>query len=151
MALFDSFKELLKEKNMSWREFEKRCENLIERRVPGNEYRINPQRERTYADGQTKRMDIHIAERRRGGNHHVVDCKHFPKATLNENEIQTTLEYKKISRASKAIILVSASSNCPDTFVNSAREQGVRVKKVSTTNSNLLNKGKDLFFKLNLS
>ena len=51
-------------------------------------------------------MDISVAERRQGGRHFVIDCKHFPIAELNENEIQTTLDYKRRSKASKAIILI---------------------------------------------
>lgn len=136
--------------DMSWRDFERRCEKLVARCFSHDKYRVEAQRETTYSDGRTRRMDIHIAERRQGGKHYVVDCKHFPIATLNENEIQTTLAYKRDSRASKAIILVSASSNCPDRFVSSARRQGVLVHTVSTTNSKLVNKVKDFLFKLDL-
>ena len=96
-------------------------------------------------------MDIPIAESRQGGKHYVVDCKHFPIASLNEHEIQTTLEYKRYAKAAQAIILVSASSNWPDEFVSSARSQGVLVKKVSTANSNLITQIKDFFFNLDLS
>ena len=91
-------------------------------------------------------MDIHIAERRRGGRHFVIDCKHFPKTNLNENEIRTTLEYKKRSKASKAIILVSKASRCPDKFLQSAKTQEVKVLKVSVVKSKLVNKIKDYFF-----
>ena len=141
---------LFKEKEMKWREFEVRCGELIRKCFPDDKYRVECQRTMKY-DGRRMRMDIHIAERRRGGKHYVVDCKHFPIAILNEHEIQTTLEYKRYARAAKAIILVSASSNCPDEFVDSARNQGVLVKKVSTVNSNLITKIKDFFFKLDLS
>ena len=148
MALLD-IRE--KKEDMSWRDFERRCEELVKSCFPDEKFRVACQVPRTYADGTTKRMDISIAERRRGGKHYVVDCKHFRVAVLNENEIRTTLEYKRISNASKAIILVSASSNCPDNFVKSARRQGVLVVKVSTTGSKFVNRVKDFFFKLDLS
>ena len=110
--------------DMSWREFERHCEDLVKGCFSKKEYRVQFNVPKKYADGTTKRMDIHVAERRRGGRHFVIDCKHFPKAHLNENEIQTTLDYKRKSKASKAIILVSEASNCPDSFKRSAKDQG---------------------------
>ena len=99
----------------------------------------------------TKRMDISVAERRQGGKHFVIDCKHFPIAELNEHEIKTTLDDKRRSRASKAIILVSKSSNCPSRFMASARRQGVLVLTLSTSNSGLVNAIRDFFFAVDLS
>ena len=128
----------LKERELTWREFEQRCEDLVNRTFPDKKYRVECNQPRTYADGRTKRMDISIAERRQGGCHFVIDCKHFPIAELNENEIQTTLDYKRRSRASKAIILVSKSSYCPSRFMASAKRQGVLVLTVSTSNFGLV-------------
>ena len=55
-------------------------------------------------------MDYHVAEKRQGGKHYVIDCKHYPKAILSRREVDDTLEYKRKSRASKAIILISQES-----------------------------------------
>ena len=137
--------------DMEWPEFEERCEELVRRCLPNDKYRIISQYSRVFSDGERRRMDFHIAERKQGGKHYVVDCKHFTKAYLNENEIRTTLNYKRKCRASKAIILVSKSSNCPQSFINSAQRQGVLVLKVSTTNSVIVNRMKDFFFEIDLS
>ena len=119
-----------------WWVFEQDCPELIRQCLPNDEFRVAVQRVSTYADGVTKRMDIHVAERRPGGRHYVIDCKHWPVAFLNEAEIQTTIEYKIRSRASKAIILISQSSNCPDTFIKSAERQGVPVIRVRKSANN---------------
>ena len=99
---------------VDWRLFERDCAALIRRCFPNEKYRVAEQRARKYADGMTKIMDIHVAERRQGGRHYVIDCKHWPIGRLHEGEIQSTLDYKRRSGASKAIILISESSNCPD-------------------------------------
>ena len=140
-----------KEREMTWREFEQRCEGLISRCFPNEKYRVQYNQPKTYADGKTKKMDISVAERRQGGKHFVIDCKHFPIAELNENEIKTTLDYKQRSRASKAIILVSKSSNCPSRFMASARRQDVLVLTVSTSNLGLVNAIRDFFFAVDLT
>ena len=144
MALFG-------EENMTWREFEKLCEELVTETY-GDTWKVKIQPTRTYADGQTKRMDIEISERRQGGKHYVIDCKHFPKAALNEEEIRTTLDYKRRSKASKAFILVSSASNCPPSFLESAKRQGVNVETVSTKQyPRLLQWMRNLSFDLGLS
>ena len=134
-------------REMTWKQFEEYCEDLIQRCFPNDKYRVECQRERTYSDGVTKRMDISIAEKRRGGKHYVVDCKHFPTAVLSENEIQTTVSYKKLSKASKAIILISEQSNCPDSFKRSAESQKVPVVRVKVTDTSLVNRIREIFFK----
>ena len=134
-------------RKMTWKQFEKYCEDLIQRCFPDDKYRVECQKVGTYRDGVTKRMDISIAERRPGGRHYVVDCKHFPTAILNENEIQTTLEYKRLSKAAKAIILISGQSNCPDSFKRSAERQGVPVIRVKVTDWSLENRIREIFFK----
>ena len=145
MALFE-------EEKMTWREFEKVCEKLVTDTFHGDTWKVKIQPTRTYADGQTKRMDIEISERRQGGKHYVIDCKHFPKAELNEEEIRTTLEYKIRSRASRAFILVSSASNCPQSFLNSARRQDVSVEIVSTKKyPGVLQWMRNGFFDLDLS
>ena len=110
--------------DMTWREFETRCEELVKRCFSHTDYKITFNEPRKYADGKTKRVDIRVSERKQGGRNFVIDCKHFPVAALNENEIRTTLDYKRRSNASKAIILVSKASNCPDNFIRSAKSQG---------------------------
>ena len=116
---------MFKPKEMTWKQFEKYCEDLIQRCFPDDKkYRVKCQKEVTYRDGVTKRMDISIAERRPGGRHYVVDCKHFPTAILNENEIQTTLEYKRLSKAAKAIILISGAVQLSGQFFEICREAG---------------------------
>ncbi len=145
MALFE-------EEKMTWREFEKLCEKLVTNNFHGDTWKVKIQPTRTYADGQTKRMDVEISERRQGGKHYVVDCKHFPKAALNEEEIITTLDYKRRSRASRAFILVSSASNCPQSFLDSARRQDVSVEIVSTKQyPGLLKWMRNGFFDLDLS
>ena len=142
---------LFKEREMSWHEFEQRCLELVHRCFPDEDFRIAYQREQSYADGQTKRMDISIAEKRQGGCHYVIDCKHFTKADLNQHEIDTTLDYKRRSRASKAILMVSNDSNCPQRFLDAAERQGVLVVTVSTPESYLLRRMRDFLFTIDLS
>jgi hypothetical protein len=60
--------------NMSWRDFERQCEDLVKGCFSDREYRVQFNATKTYADGATKRMDIHVAERRQGGRHFVIDC-----------------------------------------------------------------------------
>ena len=145
MALFG-------EEKMTWREFEKLCEELVTDTFHGDTWQVKIQPTRTYADSQTKRMDIEISERRQGGKHYVVDCKHFPTAVLNEEEIRTTLDYKRRSKASRAFILVSSASNCPQSFLNSARRQDVSVEIVSTKKyPGVLQWMRNGFFDLDLS
>lgn len=141
---------LLKEKDMGWRDFEKRCEELVRRAFSDKKYRIESQRRSTYCDGRERRMDISIAERRQGGCHFVVECKHLTIATLSRYHIQTTLDYRRRSRATKAIILVSKGSNCPDSTLSFAESQGIRVLEISTKKSALVNKMKDFFFTMDL-
>lgn len=131
--------------DMTWRDFERRCEELVERCFSRKDYKITFNEPRKYADGKTKRVDIRVSERKQGGRNFVIDCKHFPVATLNKEEIRTTFDYKRRSNASKAIILVSKVSNCPDSFIRSAKSQGVDVLEVSTVNASLVNQIKDYF------
>ena len=83
-----------KHEDMTWREFEKEVEEDVERHTSDKKYRVESQRSSTYSDGETKRMDIHVAERRQGGNHHVVDAKHF-NGDLPASEIVDTKDYQR--------------------------------------------------------
>ena len=130
--------EVLTMSDLTWRQFEILCESLIRESLDPQKWRIASQRRRQYADGETKIMDFHIAERRQGGRGIVIDCKHFPKAPLNENEIRTTVDYKRRSRASKAIILISSESNYDERFLQAARMNDVDVQVVSTQNAGRL-------------
>lgn len=111
---------------MTWREFEKICEDLIHKSLDPEKWRIQYQRKKKYKDGATKIMDIHIAERRQGGRCIVVDCKHFPKAKLNRHEIESVLDYKKRSKASIAIMMISKDSRYDESFLAMAEEYGIK-------------------------
>ena len=134
----------------TWKDFEDSCESLINKAFSKRKYRIEKQRRVTYADGSLKIMDYHVAEKRQGGNHYVIDCKHYPKETLRKREVDSTLEYKRKSKASKAIILISRESKIGDGFFEYAKENGVLVKKVRTPDSNLLRWIERFLFKVEL-
>ena len=114
---------------MKWREFERYCEDLITESLDPDRYRITPQYIGEYA-GIIKRMDFHIAEKRRGGRAYVVDCKHFQVNPLPRGEIETTREYQRLCKASSSIILVSSVSDCPESFLEYAHDMGVEVISV---------------------
>ena len=59
------------------------------------------------------------------------------------------LEIKRMSRASKAIILVSRESNIGGGILGYAKEQGELVKKVRRFDSKLLNSIKEFFLETN--
>lgn len=130
---------------MDPRDFEQQCEDLVGYCLHDKQYRIKNQRRQIYG-GRTKIMDIYIAERKQGGRHYVIDCKHFTTRPLDMNEIQTTLEYKRLSRASKAIILISGKTNCPPRIKEFAKSQDVPIIRVSIVNSDLVNRMKRFFF-----
>lgn len=111
---------------MSWREFERFCEELAYRAFDDSKWRVKVQR-RTVYDGEMKVMDIHVAERRQGGCHYVFDCKHFRRGVFGRNEIDDTLVYKRQSRASKAVILASAPTSIPQSVESYAKQMGVRI------------------------
>ena len=134
----------------TWKEFENSCESLINKAFPKRNYRIEKQKRTTYSDGSLKIMDYHVAEKRQGGKHYVIDCKHYPKAILSRREVDDTLEYKRRSKASKAVILISQESNIGEGFFQYAKEQGVLVKKVRRFDSKLLNSINQYFFKIKL-
>jgi hypothetical protein len=116
---------------MKWRDFEKFCEDLIYKWFDENEWRIDFQRKRSYCDGQNKILDCHIAERRRGGNSFVVDFKHFPTSKLPIKEIQTTLDYKKRCRASRAVLMISSESSEWGSFRGYAQKHDVLIHNVN--------------------
>jgi hypothetical protein len=72
--------------DMTWRQFELYCEDLMRSIFSDSEYRVSTQHNVTYSDGMNKRLDMHIAERRRGGRGFVIDFKHFKTASLNKNK-----------------------------------------------------------------
>ena len=72
-------------------------------------------------------MDIHVAERRVGGRAVVVDAKHFKVAHLNRNEVETTFDYKRRSRAAATLIVVSGSTVVPDSVQAYADGLGVDI------------------------
>ena len=101
---------------LTWREFENFCEDMIFSCVDETKFRVNIQHNRQYSDGSNYRMDCHIAERRIGGKGLVIDFKHFPIAKLNRNEVLTTENYRKRCRASAAVIMYSYQSNFTKDF-----------------------------------
>jgi hypothetical protein len=114
-----------------WHKFERFCFALINESINPSIWRVKYQH-RIYPDDRSKRVDFHIAELRQGGNGYVVDCKHFPRAIMSTNEIYTTLEYKKICRASGAIILVSsATRRFTNDFFSVAEQHNVKVVPVN--------------------
>lgn len=139
----------LEKMTQTWKEFEDSCESLIKKAFPNRNYRTKKQRRATYSDGSLKIMDYHVAERRPGGNHYVIDCKHFPKAFLGRREVDDTLDYKRRSNASKAIILISRESNIDRGFFGYAENKGVLVKIVRRSNSKLSNSINELFLRRN--
>ena len=118
------------EMSMTWQEFEQYCEDLIRESLDPERYRICPQYRGEYG-GVVKVMDFHIAERRQGGRHFVVDCKHFQVAPLNRGEIETTRQYQRLCRANPgSIILVSSVTNCPESVRRHAEDMGVEIIEV---------------------
>ena len=139
------------EKKMTPGEFEQVCVDLVERCFPNDSYRIAFHPRRTYKDGVTKIMDIEIAERKQGGKSYVIDCKHFQVVALNEHEIDSTLEYKRRSKASAAIMLISgASEKFTPNFESYANSKGVHVIQVSTLNAALVNRIRNITVKREL-
>jgi len=109
---------------MSWREFELLVEESVHFALNPNIWRIATQWNRQYYNRENPnnpipaRMDIHIAERRQGGIGVVIDAKHFQIAPLNRNEIDTTENYRRRCRASKALIIASQSTIIPQSVAN---------------------------------
>ena len=128
--------------DMSWRDFEKEVENWIDVSISGEDYRIENQRSSEYEDGEIKRMDIHIAERRQGGNHHVIDAKHF-HGDLPSKEIKDAYEYKRKSRASTVTVVVSDTTSLPDSTMRVAKNLGVKI--VRKRGSGTVNRIKERF------
>ena len=129
---------------MTWREFEKEVEEDVERHTSEDKYRVENQRSSTYSDGETKRMDIHVAERRQGGNHHVVDAKHFD-GDLPASEIADTKDYQTRSRASSATVVISDTTTIPEKTQQKADDLGVDI--VRKRGPGVTNRVKEVFDK----
>ena len=113
-----------------WRQFEQLVEESLNRAlIQEGQWEIHVQHARPYIDGNF-RMDFHIAERRRGGIAVVVDAKHFPRAWLNNHEIDTTKNYKRVCRANRALIIASSLSFIPPSVYKYAEQLGVDIIKV---------------------
>lgn len=133
-----------KHEDMTWREFEKEVEEDVERHTSDKKYRVESQRSSTYSDGETKRMDIHVAERRQGGNHHVVDAKHF-NGDLPASEIADTKDYQRRSRASSATVVISDTTTIPESTQQKADDLGVDI--VRKRGPGVTNRVKEVFDK----
>ena len=129
---------------MTWREFEKEVEQDVQDCVSSDKYRVKNQRSSTYADGETKRMDVHVAEKRQGGNHHVIDAKHF-QGDLPAREIVDTKDYQTRSRASSATVVISDTTTIPDNTQDKADELGVDI--VRKRGPGITNRVKEMFDK----
>ena len=114
---------------MTWREFEIHVENAFDQALDGDKWRIAKQWRRVYLNkeggARSVRMDIHVAERRQGGFSFVIDAKHFKVSPLSINEIDSTLEYKRMCRASKDIIIASNVTYIPLKIEEYANKNGV--------------------------
>ena len=128
----------MRQKQMTWRRFEQVCEELVESCFPKDSYKVKRNETVTYPDGVTKRVDIYITEKGGWEKRYLIDCKHFPIAPLDEREITRTLQYKRNSNASAAIMLISAVSNCPEEILGYAERRGLYVIQVSTVNREMV-------------
>lgn len=134
------------EKQMTWRQFELLCVDLVASCFPADSFNVVPQRSYTSRNEGKKRIDIYISESRWGwGKRYVIDCKHYPKEPLDEHQINSTLRYKKDVKASAAIMLISGASKNFDkkfgsfeSYQSYAQRQGVYVIQVSAVNSELV-------------
>jgi len=128
--------------DISWREFEKEVENWVEKKVNSENYRVENQRSADYSDGEKKRMDIHIAERRQGGNHHVLDAKHF-HGDLPAQEIKDAFDYKRRSRSSSVTVVISDTTVIPENTERMAKNMGVEI--VRKRGKGTMNRLKEIF------
>jgi hypothetical protein len=133
-----------KHEDKTWREFEKEVEQDVQDCVSSDKYRVENQRSSTYEDGETKRMDIHVAEKRQGGNHHVIDAKHF-HGDLPASEIVDTKDYQTRARASSATAVISDTTTIPDNTQDKADELGVDI--VRKRGPGITNRVKEVFDK----
>jgi hypothetical protein len=133
-----------KHEDKTWREFEKEVEQDVQDCVSSDKYRVENQRSSTYEDGETKRMDIHVAEKRQGGNHHVIDAKHF-HGDLPASEIVDTKDYQTRARASSATVVISDTTTIPDNTQDKADELGVDI--VRKRGPGITNRVKEVFDK----
>ena len=129
---------------MTWREFEKEVEQDVQDCVSDSKFRVENQRTSTYDDGETKRMDIHVAEKRQGGSHHVIDAKHF-QGDLPASEIVDTKDYQVRARATSATVIISDTTTISDSTQAKADELGVDI--VRKRGPGVTNRVKELFDK----
>ena len=99
---------------------------------------LNPSEWRVRSPGRKKYLkpgrepvvlcpDLHIAERRQGGKAIVLDAKDFKHTPLNRNEVDTTDEYRKRTRASHAVLAVSPDTKVPQ----SVHDHVVRIGRMT--------------------
>ncbi len=111
---------------LSWREFEVKVESAAGTLNP-RRWRVEPQAVRAYADGAVKRLDISVAERRQGGRNFVIDAKHFRSSTLTKHEVDSTEDYRRRSRGSAALLVVSTVTVVPEPVIGYADRIGVEL------------------------
>ena len=115
---------------MSPREFEEYCENLIRESLDMNLYNLKYQRRKVYPSIGLTIMDFYISEKRQGGRSWVIECKHYQTAVLGQAQLRRAEEYRKRSKSSGAIMLISKGSNQTNIFQNQADELGIPVIEV---------------------
>ena len=132
---------------MTWREFEIELENYFLQTIDQKEWRVEFQREVEYQGSINKRMDIHVARRRQGGEHYIIDAKHW-RTPLPPSEITSTEYYRHHSRASKpAIIVVSQTTTIPPETYKMANDCGAYIFRKIRPHLLNFNRGKlDLEF-----
>lgn len=139
---------LLQDREMTPREFEQVCEELVKDGFPDDKYKITPKRH--IRNGI---MDILISERKRGGKRYVIECKHYPKTRLQKEKVVRQVEgdrrnegYRRNERASKAILLISgATKSFSPGFEEYLNSKGIEVLSVSTSKLSLVNDIRNFF------
>jgi hypothetical protein len=121
--------DFMKHADLSWRQFETLVETAFNEALDPTRWRVAQQWRKQYGDREgniiSVRMDIHVAERRQGGCGFVVDAKHFRVNWLPPHEIDSTVNYKRLCRASRAIIIASDVTKIHENTAAYAREKGV--------------------------
>ena len=139
----------LQEREMTFKDFERACEELVARCFP--DHKVCPQKTVTFANGKTRRIDIYVAERKRGGKRYVIDCKHYTKTPLTKDAVDWLLEeYKNPHKASAAILLISGSTQKAPGLDAYAKSKGVPIIRIREVNSELVNQIQHYFVKKEL-
>jgi hypothetical protein len=105
---------------MTWGQFQRYVQDSTKAAVDTTGWRFASNWRCT--DGRC--VDVHLAERRRGGRGIVLDAKHFRSGPLTKHEVDTTVAYRKQTRASCAVLAVSSISEVPQSVVSYIEQVG---------------------------